>query len=390
MKYNFDAVIDRKNTDCLKTDTLCEIFGQEDLISLWIADMDFESPPCIIEAIKKRVEHGVFGYTQPNERYYKAIIDWLKKRHNWSVNKEDLSFVPGVVKGFAFAIDAFTEKNDGVIIQPPVYPPFHSVVKGLERKLIYNPLLFEDGKHRMDFVRLKRILAKNNCKMLILCNPHNPGGRVWKKEELSELADICFEYNVLVVSDEIHSDLIMPGFRHTPFCSVSEKSAKNNITFMAPSKTFNIAGFVSSFAIIKDKALRQRYFNYLAPRELYQGPIFSYLAAQTAYESGEEWLEQALEYIHANIRFVDKYLKENIPQIKAVIPEASFLIWLDCRALGLSQKELVRLFVEKAHLALNDGTMFGKEGEGFMRMNVGSPRTIIEKALKNFKKALIG
>lgn len=390
MKYNFDAIIERKNTDCLKSDTLCEIFGQEDLISLWIADMDFASPPCIAEAIKKRVEHGVFGYTKPNEGYHEAIINWLKKRHSWSVTEDEITFVAGVVKGFAFAIDAFTEKGDGVIVQPPVYPPFHSVVKGLDRKLIYNPLLFEDGKHRMDFAGLKRTIAENACKMLILCNPHNPGGRVWTKEELSKLADICFEHEILVVSDEIHSDLTMPGFQHTPFCSVSEKAERNSITLMAPSKTFNIAGFVSSFAVIKNPALRQTYFNYLEPRELYQGPIFSYLAAQTAYESGEEWLEQALRYIHDNIRFVDDYLKGNIPQIKAVIPEASFLIWLDCRALGLLQKELVRLFVEKAHLALNDGTMFGKEGEGFMRMNVGSPRIVIERALKNLKKAIVG
>ena len=386
-KYDFDQVIDRKNTNSTKLDALEQEFGNKDVMPFWIADMDFLTPPKITEALKKRVEHGIFGYVLPDERYFSSIINWLHKRHNWLVEKETISFVPGVVKGFAFAIDVFTNKNDKIIIQPPVYPPFKGTTEDLKREIVTNPLILENGQYRMDFDNLREV-AKTGAKMLILCNPQNPSGRIWTKEELSELAEICYDNNILVVSDEIHADLELPGNKHVPFAVVSEKAAQNNITLMAPSKTFNVAGIVSSFAIVENKEIRERYFDYLVARQLNQGTIFAYIAAQYAYETGEEWLNQVMVYTQKNIDFVDDYLQKNIPQIKVVRPEASFLIWLDCRDLNLSQSELENFFIHKAKLGLNSGTMFGEEGEGFMRLNVGCPRITLEKALDNLKKAV--
>ena len=386
-KYDFDQIIDRKNTNSVKFDSSEEVFGREDVLPMWVADMDFLSPPEITKALKKRVEHGIFGYVIPDEEYYTSIINWLKKRHNWTIEKETISYVPGVVKGYAFAIDEFTDVNDRIIIQPPVYPPFKGTTESLKRTIVNNPLIFEDGQYKMDFDNLREI-AKTDCKMLILCNPQNPAGRIWSKEELQELAEICFDNDILVVSDEIHSDLALPGFKHVPFATVSEKAKQNNITLMAPSKTFNIAGIVSSFAVVENKELRKRYFNYLDARQLSEGTIFAYIASQYAYGYGEEWLNQVIVYIQKNIDFVDRYLQENIPQIKVVIPEASFLVWLDCRKLNLSQKELENLFIHKAKLGLNSGIMFGKEGKGFMRINIGCPLSTIEKALDNLKKAV--
>lgn len=388
MKFNFDEIIDRTHTDCVKIEKLKPVFGREDLLPLWVADMDFLSPPAITEALKKRVEHGLFGYTIPSEEYYASIINWLHKRHNWHVEKEHITFVPGVVKGFAFAIDAFTQPGDNIIIQPPVYHPFRMVSESLGRKIVNNPLILENGQYKIDFNGLKKIIAENDCKMLIFCSPHNPGGRVWSTERLTELAEICYDNNILVISDEIHSDMALAGFKHVPFASVSDKARDNSITLMAPSKTFNIAGIVSSFSAIPNDTIRQKYVAYLEPRELNQGTVFAFTATRAAYEQGEEWLHEMLHYVQANVDFVDNFLKENIPQIKAIRPEASFLVWLDCRELNLSQAELVKLFVDEAGLALNDGSIFGTEGRGFMRLNVGTSRLIIEKALNNLKKAV--
>ena len=386
-KYDFDQVIDRSNTNSIKVDATERVFGSKDVTPLWVADMDFLSPPELIEGLIKRVEHGIFGYVEPDERYLKSIINWLKDRHNWSVHQKTITFVPGVVKGFVFAIDAFTNENDKIIIQPPVYPPFKGATEGLNREIVANPLIFESGQYRMDFDNLRQV-AQMGCKMLILCNPQNPSGRMWNKEELSELAEICYDNNILVVSDEIHADLVLPGNKHVPFATVSEKAAQNNITLMAPSKTFNIAGIVSSFAVVENRDIRKKYFDYLEARHLNQGTIFAYLAAQYVYETGGEWLDQVMEYIQKNIDFVDSFLQQHVPQIKVIRPEASFLIWLDCRTLNLSQPELESFFIHKAKLGLNSGTMFGEEGEGFMRLNVGCPLITLEKALNNLKKAV--
>ncbi|PXV64487.1 cystathionine beta-lyase [Dysgonomonas alginatilytica] len=386
-KYNFDQIIDRRGTNALKTDVLKERYGNENLIPLWVADMDFLSPPAISEAIIERAKHGLFGYTCPSQEYYNSIISWVKKSHDWTLDQQWITFIPGIVKGIAFVIDCFSTKEDHVIIQPPVYHPFRIIPSLHQRKVVDNPLVLEAGQYIMDLSDLKKRINTSS-KILILCNPHNPGGRVWTKEELADLAEICYDNGILVISDEIHSDMAFENYKHVPFASVSEKAAQNSITFMAPSKTFNIAGIVSSYSIIPNGKIRTKFNNYLKSSELEEGHIFAYLAAQAAYEKGEEWLTEAKEYIWGNIQFVDQFLKTNIPQIKAMIPEASFLVWLDCRELNLTQKDLVSLFVKDAKLALNDGVMFGKGGEGFMRLNVGSPRPVLEKALNNLKAAI--
>lgn len=386
-KYNFDQIIDRRGTNALKTDVLKERYGNDALIPLWVADMDFLSPPAISEAIIERAKHGLFGYTCPSQEYYNSIINWVKNKHNWDVDQEWLTFIPGIVKGIAFVIDCFSTKEDHVIIQPPVYHPFKIIPTLHQRKVVDNPLILEAGQYKMDLEDLKKQI-NSSTKILILCNPHNPGGRVWTKEELVDLAEICYDNDILVISDEIHSDMAFGDNKHVPFASVSDKAAQNSISFMAPSKTFNIAGIVSSYSIIPNDKIRTKFNNYLKSSELEEGHIFAYLAAQAAYEKGEEWLTEAKEYIWGNILFVEEFMRTNIPQIKTMIPEASFLVWLDCRELHLSQNDLVSLFVKDAKLALNDGAMFGKEGKGFMRLNVGSPRSVIEKALNNLKAAI--
>lgn len=386
-KYNFDQIIDRKGTNALKTDVLKERYGDDSLIPLWVADMDFLSPPAVTEAIIERAKHGLFGYTCASQAYYDSIINWVKNKHDWNIEQQWITFIPGIVKGIAFVIDCFSTKEDHVIIQPPVYHPFKIIPTLHHREVVNNPLILEAGQYKMDLDDLKKHINPSS-KVLILCNPHNPGGRVWTKQELIDLAEICYDNNILVISDEIHSDLVFVNHKHIPFASVSDKAAQNSITFMAPSKTFNIAGIVSSYSIIPNDKIRNKFNRYLRSSELEEGHIFAYLAAQAAYENGEDWLQEAKTYIWENILFVEDFMKSNIPQIKIIIPEASFLVWLDCRELNLSQKDLVSLFVKDAKLALNDGIMFGKEGEGFMRLNVGSPKSIIEKALNNLKVAI--
>lgn len=387
MIYNFSEVIDRRGSGAVKTDALQELYGKSDLIPLWIADMDFRCGDFIIDSLQKRCTEGIFGYSMPNENYFSSISNWLKQIHHWEIDQEWFSYIPGIVKGIAFAISHFTQPQDKIIIQPPVYHPFHSVPLLQQRRLLYNPLIEENGSYKMDLEGLKKRIDKD-CKIMLLCNPHNPVGITWDKETLQELAEICYHNNILVISDEIHADMALFGHTHIPFASVSEYAKENSITFMAPSKTFNIAGIVSSYSLIPNEKIRTSFYNYLKSYELGEGTLFAYLATEAAYSQGAEWRKQMLAYVENNIRFTDQYLQTHIPAIKAVIPKASFLIWLDCRDLGLSQKELNTLLVDKAKLALNDGEMFGKEGIGFMRMNVGCSRSILEKALNNLKNAI--
>ncbi|WP_128332038.1 MalY/PatB family protein [Apibacter sp. HY039] len=386
-KYNFDQIINRKNSDSLKYGVLKDRFGRDDLLPLWVADMDFLSPPEITQALAQRVEEGVFGYSYASSDYYQSIINWQKKQHQWEVKKEEISYIPGVVKGIAFVLEVFSEKDDQIIIQPPVYHPFRIISSLHDREVINNPLIFNGEQYQMDIDGLEKLIT-HKTKILILSNPHNPGGRVWSKEELTRLAEICYKHKVLVISDEIHSDLVLYGKKHIPFASVSEEAAQNSITLNAPSKTFNIAGIVTSYSIIKNKQLREKYHKYLISSELNDGTIFAYLALQAAYEKGEDWMIELKAYLEKNIKFVDEYLKKNIPQIKAIIPEASFLLWLDCRDLNLTQAQLTSLFINEAHLALNDGAMFGKEGKGFMRLNIGCPQSVLEKALQQLKESV--
>ena len=385
MKYSFDEVIDRTGTAAVKIDGMKEVWGRTDLLPLWVADMDFATPPFILDAIRRRCEHPILGYTEKPESYYQAIIGWVKRRYGMEVSKEQLNYVPGIVAGLGMALNCFTAPGDKVMIMPPVYHPFAWLVQRNGRRLVECPLNLENGKYRMDLDLFRRSIK--GVRVLILCNPHNPGGVVWTREELETLADVCAEDNVIVFSDEIHADLTLPPHRHVPFAMISEHARNNSVTFMAPSKAFNIPGMAASHTIIYNEGLHKRFEAYLDAGELDMGHVLAYPAVEAAYTQGDEWLEQCLAYVQGNIAYVEAYLRENLPAIQAMRPQASYLVWLDCRELGLSQEALVDFFVSGARLALNDGAMFGKEGEGFMRMNVGCPRSILEQALKQLKEA---
>jgi cystathionine beta-lyase len=382
--YNFDEIIDRRNTDCLKVDLLNERYGNANLIPLWVADMDFRTPDFIVNAIKKRCEHEVFGYTFAPDAYYESLIEWQNYKHHWEVRREWLCYIPGIVKGIAFALDCFTQPGDKVIIQPPVYHPFRLVPEMQGRQVVNNPLRLENGTYLMDLEHLESVIDER-CKIFLLCSPHNPGGVVWDKETLARLAEICARRNILVVSDEIHAEMAYPQFTHCPFPAVSATAASCSLTFMAPSKTFNIAGIVTSYAVVPDPDIRNKFFSFLRARELNEGTIFSYIATTAAYTHGAGWLHQMLAYVMDNVSFVTGYLEKEIPAIRVYRPQASFMVWLDCQALGLEQAALVALFKDKAGLALNDGTMFGPGGEGYMRLNAGCPRSVLKQALDNLR-----
>lgn len=385
MRYNFDEVIDRRNTDALKVEALGPRWGRTDLLPLWVADMDFRTPPFVMEAIRRRCEHEILGYTSRPASYGEAIGAWLQARYRWAVTDEQIHFVPGIVPAIVFAIQCFTEPGDKVLIQTPVYHPFFLVTRQNGRQPVFNPLKLENGTYRMDTEHLRRAIG--GCRLFLLCNPHNPGGRVWTKDELAAVAEICRENGVLVVSDEIHADLTFPEFTHTPFACASEAARMNAITFMSPSKAFNMPGLGSAYSVVENPAIRQRFESYLDGSDLAEGHVFSFLATEAAYRSGAEWLRQAVDYIRKNVDFLESFLSARIPEIGMIRPQASYLVFLDCRRLGLPQNELVDFFVDKAHLALNDGAMFGAEGTGFMRMNVGCSRRVLEQALLRLEGA---
>ncbi len=371
----FDTLIDRRGSGALKTDALRERFtmyrnedGKDDLLPMWVADMDFATPDFILDAIRQRLEHPVLGYTIEPEDYRPAIIDWVRSHHGWEIQPEWISYIPGVVKGIGTALNIFTKPGDSVAIMEPVYHIFRQVIEGNGRKVV-------GGKEGSPAV-------------FLLSNPHNPIGICWSREWLQALAHYCYEHHILVISDEIHADLALFGHKHIPFASVSEEAAMNSITFMAPTKTFNMAGVISAYSVIPNPDIRERYYHWLDTNELSEPNIFAPIATIAAYRKGEAWRQQMIAYIEQNILFAEQYLAEHLPQVKVVRPEASFLVWLDCRALGLSHEALVDMFVNRARLALNDGEMFGKGGEGFMRMNVGCPRAVLQEALERLRDAV--
>ena len=388
--YNFDKIVDRTGSGDLKHEVLAERYGRADLLPLWVADMDFETPEFITDALRRRLEHSLFGYTVEPKDYWPTVQKWIKDHHGWDVKREWLSYIPGIVKGIGMVINVFTKPDEKVIIQPPVYHPFRLTPEGNGREVVYNPLKENsDGSYSMDFDNLEEV-ANDKCKVLILSNPHNPAGIVWDKDTLARLAEFCYDHNILVISDEIHCDMALWGNTHVPFATASDKAAQCSITFGAPSKTFNIAGIVSSYSIIPNDEIRNRFYTWLAANELNEAPMFSPIATIAAFKNGEQWRKAMLHYVEQNIIFMEEYCKTHLPKIKPLRPEASFLVWLDCRALGLNHEQLIDLFVNKAHLALNDGEMFGKGGTGFMRVNVGTPRPILTKALEQLTKAVAG
>lgn len=386
--YNFDEIIDRSGSGDLKHEALLPRWGRNDLLPLWVADMDFATPDFVVDALKSRLSHPIFGYTIEPADYRPTIIDWNKSHHGWKIKPEWISFIPGIVKGIGFVVNVFTKPGEKVIIQPPVYHPFRMTPEDNGREVVFNPLrLREDGYYDMDFDNLSEV-CDDKCRVLILSNPHNPAGVCWSKETLQRLADFCYEHNIIVISDEIHSDMALFGNRHVPFASVSERAADISITFAAPTKTFNMAGIVSSYAVISNDDLRQRFYGWLKANELDEPTIFAPIATIAAYQKGEEWRKQMLAYVEDNVRFVEDYCRERIPGVRPLRPQASFLVWLNCRGLGLNHDKLLELFIDKAHLALNDGEMFGPGGEGFMRLNVGTPRSVLRQALEQLAKAV--
>ena len=385
--YNFDTYIDRTGTGALKIDALGPRWGRTDLLPLWVADMDFPTPDFILDALRERLAHPILGYTAEPADYRPAIVDWMAAHHDWCIAPEWISFVPGVVKGIAFVLDAFTQPGDKILIQPPVYHLFRLTIERTGRTVVDNPLrMREDGQYEMDFDQLAAVAEE--CKVLVLCNPHNPGGRCWDRATLARLAEFCAERKILVVSDEIHADMALFGARHCPFAAISACAAANSITLGAPTKTFNLAGVVSSYAIVPDDGLRQRFFDWLQARELNEPTVFAPIATVAAFRHGEKWRCEMLAYVEDNIRFVEAYCREHLPAVRPIRPEASFLVWLDCRELGLAHDDLLDLFVDKARLALNDGEMFGTGGAGFMRLNVGTPRAVLKQAMQRLAAAV--
>ena len=389
MKYNFDEIVQRKHTDCLKYDNVKEMFGTEEILPMWIADMDFRTPDFIVDAIRNRLSHELLGYSYICKRWRPAIQSWVSRRYGWEIQTDEIGFVGGIVPAISFALQCFTNVGDKVMIQPPVYHPFRIVPQKNNHEVVFNPLReLPEGGYEMDFDNLEEV-CDEKCKMLILANPHNPAGITWPREALEKLASFCHKKGIIVISDEIHSDMALFGNKHIPFASVSEEAAACSITFGAPSKTFNIAGIVSSYAIVPNDNLRKRFFDWVEASEFGAAHIFAPIATIAAYRKGKQWREQMLKYIEGNIEFIISYCEENIPQVKPLRPQASFLVWLDCRGTGLDHEQLIDTFINKAGLALNDGEMFNPGGVGFMRLNVGCPRRILETALENLKAALV-
>ena len=388
-RYDFDKVIDRKGSGAIKTDALKDKFGREDLIPLWVADMDFETAPFIVDALKERLEHPVFGYTAQPADYWPTVRQWIADHHGWETECSWMTFIPGIVKGIGMVINALLKDDEKVIIQPPVYHPFRLIPQGNRREVVYNPLTENaDGSYSMDFENLESVYDEK-CKLLILSNPHNPAGIVWPRETLVRLAEFCHKRGITVISDEIHCDMALFGHKHIPFASVSPEAASCSITFGSPSKTFNIAGIVSSYAIVPDEGLRERFFGWLEANEMNAAPMFSPIATIAAFKHGEEWRKEMVSYIEGNVDFVIDFCAKELPQIKPLRPQASFLVWLDCRALGLDRDQRNDLFINKAGLALNDGETFSPGGEGFMRLNVAVSRKTLKQAMIQLRDAII-
>lgn len=383
--YNFDEIIDRKHSNCVKYDGYQDIYGVDGLIPLWVADMDFKTPDFVFDAIKERINHPVLGYFIHSDGFYRSIIQWMERRHQWQVEKDWIYFAPGIVPGLAFLVQAFTAPGDKVLLQTPVYHPFYYVVQNQNREIVRNPLHLVEDHFEMDYEDLETKL-KAGIKMMILCNPHNPLGRCWTKEELRKVGELCLQYHCLLVSDEIHSDLMMPGYKHTPVANISKEIAENTITCMAPSKTFNIAGLATSEIIIPNENLRKQFEKVMYDGvHLFVGNIFGELALEACYTYGEEWLEQLLVYLKKNVDFVQQYIKENLPEIKTFRHEATYLPWLDFSGFRMSHEELFRKLADQARVALNDGQIFGEEGRCCFRINVACPKSTLEKAMEQIR-----
>ena len=387
MKYDFDRTIERRHTHSAKWDLAGEMFGDKDILPMWVADMDFETAPCIVEALKKLAETGIFGYPHRPQSYKDAVKGWMKRRHGWVIEDDWLTYSPGVVTALNLCILAFSHPGDKVIIQPPVYYPFARCIENNGRRVVNNPLKLEGGRYVMDFEDLNKSVS-GRTRLMIISNPHNPVGRVWTRDELQNAGEFCIKNDIVLVSDEIHSDLILKGHRHIPTASISKDIARQTITCMAPSKTFNLAGLKTSSIIISNPRLRKMYNTMLGNLSIGMDNTFGMAALEAAYNEGEEWLEELLAYLEANMDFAVRYADENIPGVEILPSEGTYLLWMDCRGLGLEGKALDKFTLGKAKLWLDDGPMFGPGGEGFQRINIACPRATLEEALGRLEKAV--
>jgi len=384
--YNFDEIIERRGTDCVKYDMLEEVFGNSDALPLWVADTDFRVPDFILDALHQRMDHEILAYSYRPDSYFEAIINWLDRQHGWKIDKEMITSSPGVVSAVTMLIMALSEPGDKVIVQPPVYFPFFTSIKGSGRKMVENPLMLKDGRYTFDFENLRKIIDPQT-KLLVLCSPHNPGGMVWKMEELEELSSICTENGIVIISDEIHADVVFTENKHIPIPLVSEEIAMNSAVLMAASKTFNIAGLSTAFVIIPNKKIRIKYERVLHTVHIDSGNIFGNIATEAALKNGYDWLSQLMIYLENNYNFLETFLTARMPQVKIMKPEATFLVWLDFSAYHLNEKQLGKILIDGG-VALNNGSKFGTGGEGYFRLNFGCPRAILEEGLIKIEKAL--
>lgn len=388
MRYNFDEIIDRRNTDCLKYDFAVERGKPADVLPLWVADMDFRTAPHIIEKAVADASLGIYGYTESKDDYFQAVANWYSTYFDWNVEKKWLVKTPGIVFAIGLAIKALTKEGDGVMIQQPVYYPFSEVIKDNDRKLVNNALVFRNGYYEIDFEDFEQKIIQEQVKLFVLCSPHNPVGRVWTKEELQKIGEICLKYGVKVVSDEIHSDFVYGDRKHYVFTTVDPRFEEFSIVCTAPSKTFNLAGLQASNIFIPNVQIRKAFLKQMSAVGYSQLNMIGLHACKAAYETGREWLEELKVYLKGNLDFVREYLEQNLPQIKLIEPEGTYLIWLDCRALGLPEAKLEHLIVHEAKLWLDSGAIFGKDGEGFERINIACPRAILEEACKRLCRAV--
>ena len=385
--YNFDTIIDRRGTSCFKYDARKEVFGRDDILPMWVADMDFQSPPCVREAAMKLSQHGVFGYTFRSLESVDYFIDWVDKRYNWKITREQITSSPGIVAALPIAIRALTSPSDKILIQTPVYPPFHTIVKENGRTLVCSNLIKDERGWSVNWEDFEERL-KQGVKMFILCNSHNPIGKVWKRDELKKMGELCCKYNTIIFSDEIHSDLALFYNQHTVMASVSEEIAKNTITAMAPSKTFNIAGMLNSLIIAESKDLFNKFNKELTSLHLDLGNIFAHITMEAAYKDGGPWLEELKIYLEKNVEFAMEFVKREIPGLTFMKPEGSFLLWLNFSQTGMSHKEIKDLLINKAKVGLNDGLTFGEQGEFHFRMNIGTPLSVVKEGLERISKSL--
>lgn len=388
MHYDFDAVLDRRGTHSLKWDHCPSTFGLEDVIPMWVADMDFPAPQAVVDAMVARAAHPAYGYASTPTTFWDAGIAWLRQRHGWEVRRSWLSRAPGVVPALSLCVSAFTQPGDRVVVQPPVYYPFFWAVENNGRRLARNPLRWDAGHFRMDLESLERQIDSRT-RMLILCSPHNPVGRVWRRDELEALADLCVRHDLVVLSDEIHMDLVLQGHRHVPLASVSPAIAERTITCVAPSKTFNIAGLSMSLVVSSNSRLLARYNAALMASGLGIGNLFGTVALEAAYRHGGEWLDQLLDYLRGNVEFAEQFIRERLPALRFIRPEGTYLALIDCRALALDQAALDDFFLRNARVYFDSGEMFGDECRGFERINLACPRTLLKEALERIERAFL-